>query len=83
VDGVTVFNSVKEAVEAVGASASFVVVPPKFASNAIIEAAEGGIRSSCVSPKASPPTRGRTITSSRSFRACDCSGQTVPAIIMR
>ena len=37
------FNSVREAVDATGASASFVVVPPKFAADAIIEAAEGGI----------------------------------------
>ena len=43
VDGVPVFNSVKEAVEATGATASFVVVPPKFATAAILEAAEGGI----------------------------------------
>jgi succinyl-CoA synthetase alpha subunit len=43
VDGVPVFNTVKEAVAATGATASFVVVPPKFASAAILEAAEGGI----------------------------------------
>src|SRR5664280_1152895 len=43
VDGIPVFNSVKEAVEATGATASFVVVPPRFAAAAIIEAAEGGI----------------------------------------
>ncbi len=43
VDGVPVFNTVKEAVESTGATASFVVVPPKFASAAILEAAEGGI----------------------------------------
>src|ERR1700689_4475138 len=43
VDGVPVFNSVKEAVEATGATASFIAVPPKFASSAILEAAEGGI----------------------------------------
>jgi succinyl-CoA synthetase alpha subunit len=43
VDGIPVFNSVKEAVEATGATASFVSVPPKFASAAILEAAEGGI----------------------------------------
>jgi succinyl-CoA synthetase alpha subunit len=43
VDGIPVFNSVKEAVDATGATASFVVVPPKFAAAAIIEAAEGGI----------------------------------------
>src|ERR1017187_1393197 len=43
VDGIPVFNTVKEAVGATGATASFVVVPPKFASDAIIEAAGGGI----------------------------------------
>src|SRR3974390_2410975 len=43
VDGVPVFNSVKEAVAATGATASFVSVQPRFASDAIIEAAEGGI----------------------------------------
>ena len=34
----------QEAVDKTGAEASFVVVPPKFASEAIMEAAEGGIR---------------------------------------
>jgi succinyl-CoA synthetase alpha subunit len=43
VDGIPVFNTVKEAVAATGATASFVVVPPKFAADAIIEAAEGGV----------------------------------------
>jgi succinyl-CoA synthetase alpha subunit len=43
VEGIPVFNTVKEAVEATGATASFVSVPPKFAAGAIIEAAEGGI----------------------------------------
>jgi len=43
VDGIPVFNSVKEAVAATGATASFVSVPPKFAAAAILEAAEGGI----------------------------------------
>jgi succinyl-CoA synthetase alpha subunit len=43
VDGIPVFNTVKEAVDATGATASFVSVPPKFAAGAIIEAAEGGI----------------------------------------
>jgi succinyl-CoA synthetase alpha subunit len=43
VEGISVYNTVKEAVDATGASASFVVVPPKFASAAILEAAAGGI----------------------------------------
>jgi succinyl-CoA synthetase alpha subunit len=44
VDGVPMFNTVAEAVEATGADASFVVVPPKFAADAIMEAAVGGVR---------------------------------------
>jgi succinyl-CoA synthetase alpha subunit len=44
VDGIPVFNTVKEAVEATGATASFVSVPPKFAADAIMEAAAGGIK---------------------------------------
>jgi succinyl-CoA synthetase alpha subunit len=43
VEGIPVYESVKEAVAATGATASFVVVPPKFAAAAILEAAEGGI----------------------------------------
>ncbi len=43
VEGIPVFNTVAEAVAATGATASFVSVPPKFAADAIIEAAQGGI----------------------------------------
>lgn len=43
VEGIPVFNSVKEAVAATGATASFVSVPPRFAADAIMEAAAGGI----------------------------------------
>ncbi len=43
VEGIPVFNTVKEAVEATGATASFVSVPPSAAPAAILEAAEAGI----------------------------------------
>jgi malate-CoA ligase subunit alpha len=42
--GLPVFNTVKEAVEATGAKASVVFVPPPFAADAIMEAAEAGIQ---------------------------------------
>ncbi|MCV2871839.1 succinate--CoA ligase subunit alpha [Defluviimonas sp. WL0050] len=42
--GVPVFNTVKEAVEATGANTSLVFVPPPFAADSIMEAADGGIR---------------------------------------
>ena len=44
VHGVPVFNTVKEAVAATGADASLVFVPPPFAADSIMEAADAGIR---------------------------------------
>ena len=41
--GVPVFNTVKEAVEQTGAQASLVFVPPPFAADSIMEAADAGI----------------------------------------
>ncbi len=39
-----VFNTVKEAVDAVGADTSIIFVPPAFAADAIMEAADAGIK---------------------------------------
>ncbi|HUY86955.1 MAG TPA: succinate--CoA ligase subunit alpha [Acidimicrobiales bacterium] len=44
VDGIPVFDSVADCVRDTGADTSFVVVPPKFAPDAILEAASAGIR---------------------------------------
>jgi len=43
VDGVPVFNTVRDAVAATGASASIIFVPPAFAADSIIEAADAGL----------------------------------------
>ena len=43
VDGIPIFDTVAEAVAATGATASFVVVPPRAAPDAILQAAEAGI----------------------------------------
>jgi succinyl-CoA synthetase alpha subunit len=44
VNGVPVFNTVRKAVKATGANTSLIFVPPGFAADAILEAADGGIQ---------------------------------------
>ena len=43
-EGIPVFNTCREAVEETGADASVIFVPPPFAADAIVEAADSGIR---------------------------------------
>ena len=44
IEGVPVFDTVSESVESTGANASILFVPPAFAADAILEAAEAGIK---------------------------------------
>jgi len=43
VEGVPIFNTVHDAVEATGANTSMVFVPPRFAADAVLEAADAGV----------------------------------------
>jgi malate-CoA ligase subunit alpha len=54
--GLPVFNTVKEAVQKTGAEASIVFVPPAFAADSIMEAADAGIKY-CVSITDGIPTQ--------------------------
>ena len=42
IEGIPIFDSVKEAISATGANTSLVFVPPSFAGEAILEAADAG-----------------------------------------
>ena len=44
VDGIPVFNTVKEAVAATGANTSIIFVPAPFAKDAMLEAIDGGVK---------------------------------------
>lgn len=52
VDGIPVFNTVKDAVAATGANTSIIFVPAPFAKDAMLEAIDSGINSWCASPRA-------------------------------
>ncbi|MCX6410969.1 MAG: succinate--CoA ligase subunit alpha, partial [Actinobacteria bacterium] len=43
VEGIPVYDSVADAVEHQGANTALVIVPPRFAAEAILEAAEAGV----------------------------------------
>jgi succinyl-CoA synthetase alpha subunit len=47
IDGFPVFNTVREAVEKTGATASVIYVPPPFAADSIMEAVDAGIEMVC------------------------------------
>jgi succinyl-CoA synthetase alpha subunit len=47
IDGFAVFDTVKEAVEKTGATASVIYVPPPFAADSIMEAVDAGIEMVC------------------------------------
>ncbi len=83
VDGIPVYDSVKEAVEATGAVASFVVVPPRGAAEAILEAAGAGISLViCITEGIPAQDEARTVNIlKRDFPAVRLIGPNCPGII--
>ena len=83
VEGIPVFNTFHAAVEETGANTAMIFVPPRFAADSILEAADAGIDWSWRSPRASPRTTScASTTSSRAGHAADgpnCPGILSPA----
>src|SRR6204780_4505384 len=50
-----VFNTVKDAVDKTGAEASLAFVPPPYAADALMEAADAGLRLVCIITDGTPP----------------------------
>ena len=66
-EGIPVFDTLKQAVDATGAEASLVVVPPPFAADSIMEAADSGIRY-CVCVTDGIPTQDMMIVKRYMYR---------------
>src|SRR6185312_15326419 len=74
--GLPVFNTVKEAVKQAGAEASIVFVPPAFAADSIMEAADAGIKY-CVAITDGIPTQERMV-----LTGPNCAGTISPGRAM-
>jgi len=83
VEGIPVFDSVADAVKATGADASFIAVPPKAASAAILEAAAAGVKFSvCITEGIPAQDEAKTFnTLVRDYPGVRLLGPNCPGII--
>jgi len=80
-EGVPIFNSVHEAVAATGADTSLIFVPPLFAPDAILEAADGGAKLAVVITDGIPSLDMIKILLAVSSRGLRVIGPNCPGII--
>jgi len=81
VEGVPVYNTVRQAVDETQADASVLFVPPRFAHDAVFEALEAGIRSVVVTAEGIPLHEAMEIrASARALGATVIGGNTTGAI---
>jgi len=83
-NGLPVFNTVHEAVEATGASASMIFVPPAFAADAIMEAEDAGIELICCITEHVPVTdmtRVKRVFNAQCGRGARLIGPNCPGVI--
>jgi len=76
-----VFNSVIDAVEQEGAEATVIFVPPRFASDAIIEAANAGIKLICCITEGIPVLDMLRVKKEIADKPCTLIGPNCPGII--
>jgi len=76
-----VFNTVKDAVDKAGANVSIIFVPPAFAADAIMEAAEGGIKVIVCITEGIPTKDMIAVKSYLKGRDCRLIGPNCPGII--
>ncbi len=80
-DEVPVFNTVQEAVKATGASASLIFVPPAFGADAIMEAADAGVKLIVTITEGIPILDMVRVKKFLAARSCRLIGPNCPGII--
>ncbi|MFG0248137.1 MAG: succinate--CoA ligase subunit alpha [Phycisphaeraceae bacterium JB051] len=83
-NGLPIFNTVSEAVEATGANATMIFVPPPFAADAVLEAADAGIDVIVCITEGVPVmdmTKVRRVLSTDQFRDVKLIGPNCPGVI--
>ena len=80
-EGVPVFNTVRKAVEKTGANTSLIFVPPAFAADAILEAADSGIALAICITEGIPFHDMLRVNSYLKSRDCRLIGPNCPGII--
>jgi len=81
VDGIPVFNTVAEAVKETGAVASAIFVPPAFAADAVLEAADAGIQTIVCLTEGIPTLDMVNVKQFIKERGCQLIGPNTPGII--
>jgi succinyl-CoA synthetase alpha subunit len=81
VDGIPVFNTVAEAVKETGADASAIFVPPAFAADAVLEAADAGIQTIVCLTEGIPTLDMVNVKQFIKERGCQLIGPNTPGII--
>lgn len=81
VDGIPVFNTVADAVKETGADASAIFVPPAFAADAVLEAADAGIKTIVCLTEGIPTLDMMGVKRFIRERGCHLVGPNTPGII--